>query len=249
MAYNLAKRPYTLFGLSTLSEKRNLMNQMNNVYPFRTAWRDLLSDLDRYRFTDGRSLLSMFIMSPGSLACLSYRIGRWIWCYSGPLAALTVILKVLYILANRVVEITTGISITPRAQIGAGLYIGHFGEVFVGEGVIMGINCNLSQGVTIGISGRGDKRGSPQLGDRVYIAPGAKLFGKITLGDDSAVGANAVVSRSLPVRAVAVGIPAKVISLKGSFEYILYRQMENDPVRLNSIAQAEQDSEAPPEIG
>ena len=199
------------------------MNQMNNVYPFRTAWRDLLSDLDRYRFTDGRSLLSMFIMSPGSLACLSYRIGRWIWCYSGPLAALTVILKVLYILANRVVEITTGISITPRAQIGAGLYIGHFGEVFVGEGVIMGINCNLS--------------------------PGAKLFGKITLGDDSAVGANAVVSRSLPVRAVAVGIPAKVISLKGSFEYILYRQMENDPVRLNSIAQAEQNSEAPPEIG
>ena len=90
-------------------------------------------------------------------------------------------------------------------------YIGHFGCIIVGEGVVMGSNCNLSQGVTLGVAGRGDRKGSPTIGDRVFIAPGAKVIGKISIGNDVTIGANAVVSKSLPDRAVAVGIPAKVV--------------------------------------
>jgi serine acetyltransferase len=74
------------------------------------------------------------------------------------------------------------------------------------------------------------------IGDRVYIGPGACLFGPIEVGDDVAVGANAVVTRSLPDRAVAVGIPAQIVSQKGSFDYVQYRGMEVDASRLASLS-------------
>ena len=200
-------------------------------------WHSIKADLDRYRVTDGRSYLTMLILCPGSLACISYRIGNAIWSYPSRLPGLTLPLKVMWILGNRLVEMFTGISIAPTAKIDPGLYIGHFGEIFVGEGVKMGSNCNLSQGVTIGMAVRGRRKGSPCLGDRVYVAPGAKLFGAIEIGNDVAIGANAVVTQSIPDRAVCVGIPASVISSEGSFEYILYRAMETDAHRLASLAQ------------
>jgi serine O-acetyltransferase len=84
----------------------------------------------------------------------------------------------------------------------------------------MGSNCNLSQGVTIGLARRGEQIGSPRLGDRVYIAPGAKIIGPIHIADGTAVGANAVVTRDTEPDAVVVGIPAKTISTSGSRFYI-----------------------------
>src|SRR5258708_14270584 len=101
-------------------------------------WHSIKADLDRYRVTDGRSYLTMLILCPGSLACISYRIGNAIWNYPSRFPRLTLPLKVLWILGNRLVEIFTGISIAPTAKIDPGLYIGHFGEIFVGEGVRMG---------------------------------------------------------------------------------------------------------------
>jgi len=215
---------------------------INPLLQSRTSmWRSIKADLDRFRVTDGRSYLTMLVMCPGSLACISYRIGNAIWSYSGPFSKFSLPLKAVYVLANRFVEIVTGISIAPTAKIDPGLYIGHFGQIFIGDGVKMGSNCNLSQGITIGISVRGNRKGTPCLGDRVYIAPGAKLFGAIEIGDDVAIGANAVVTKSLPNRAVAVGIPAQVISNQGSFEYILYKGMDTDSDRLASLALRSQD--------
>jgi serine O-acetyltransferase len=78
-----------------------------------------------------------------------------------------------------------------KPEIEKGLYIGHFGGIFVNDDVVMGENCNLSQGVTIGLGGRREKRGCPKIGDRVFIGPGAKLFGAIEIGNDVAIGANA----------------------------------------------------------
>jgi serine O-acetyltransferase len=65
--------------------------------------------------------------------------------------------------------------------------------------------------------------GCPKIGDRVFIGPGAKIFGAITIGNDVAIGANAVVTKNLPDEAVAVGIPAKVVNLNGSKDYIILR--------------------------
>jgi serine O-acetyltransferase len=113
-----------------------------------------------------------------------------------------------------------GISIPHDTQIGAGLYIGHFGGIVVNRHARIGRNVNISQGVTIGQVNRGERQGVPDIGDNVYIGPGAVIIGAIRIGNGCAIGANAVVTRDLPDNAVAVGVPAKVISLAGNAGYV-----------------------------
>lgn len=113
-----------------------------------------------------------------------------------------------------------GFDIDIVTRIGPGLYLPHYGGIVVNRRCVIGANCNLSHQVTIGIANRGAHKGCPVIGDRVYIGPGAKIFGCLTIGDDSAIGANAVVTRDVPANAVAAGIPARVISMKGSQGYV-----------------------------
>jgi serine O-acetyltransferase len=200
----------------------------------RTTLRYILSDLSRYRVTEGRSYPAILITSPGLIAGVYYRLGHWLWNYRGLLAPLMRLLRPFYMVGKRAVEIYSGASISPRAIIGQGLYINHFGSIFVGA-VIIGENCNLSQEVTIGVAGRGSQRGMPTIGSRVYLAAGAKIFGQVSIGDDVAVGANAVVTKSIPDGAVVVGVPARIISFRGSFDFILYQGMDSDPARLANM--------------
>jgi serine O-acetyltransferase len=113
-----------------------------------------------------------------------------------------------------------GIDIPFSTDIGPGFYIGHFSCIFVNERFVIGRNCNISQGVTIGTSNRGERAGNPVIGDNVYIGPGAKIIGAIRIGNNVAIGANSVVTRDVPDDAVVVGVPARVISNKGSEGYI-----------------------------
>lgn len=115
-----------------------------------------------------------------------------------------------------------GLSIPVQTRIGPGLYIGHYGSIVVHHDAVLGANCNLSQGVTIGQTNRGLRCGVPEIGSEVYIGPGAKVIGCIRIGDRAAIGANAVVTRDVPASGVAVGIPARVISTEGSEGYIQY---------------------------
>lgn len=130
-----------------------------------------------------------------------------------------------------------GISISFMTSIGEGFYIGHFGGIVVNPQVIIGKNCSISQGVTLGKKNRGENIGKPKIGDHVYIAPGAKIFGGIKIGNNVAIGANCVVTKDIPDNAVAVGIPAKIISNKGSEGYVTrpdYKKYE-DKFSLNKI--------------
>lgn len=113
-----------------------------------------------------------------------------------------------------------GIDIPFNTRIGAGFYIGHFSCIFVNEDCVIGDNCNVSQGVTIGTSNRGERAGNPVIGNNVYIGPGAKVIGAIKVGDDVAIGANCVVTRDVPDHAVVAGVPGRVISTKGSAGYV-----------------------------
>ena len=113
-----------------------------------------------------------------------------------------------------------GISIRVSTDIGSGFYIGHFGGIVVSNEVIIGKNCNISQGVTIGQSNRGARKGVPVIGDNVYIGPGAKIFGRIRIGNNAAIGANCVVTKDVPDNAVVVGIPGRIISHEGSAGYV-----------------------------
>jgi serine O-acetyltransferase len=113
-----------------------------------------------------------------------------------------------------------GISIPPRTQIGSGFYIGHFGGIIVHPLSVIGKNCNISQGVTLGQANRGKNKGYPILGDNVYIGPGAKIIGAVTVGNNVAIGANCVVTKSVPDNSVVVGIPGRVISQEGAIGYV-----------------------------
>ena len=114
-----------------------------------------------------------------------------------------------------------GISIPYNTRVGPGLYVGHYGGIVINHEVVIGRDCNINHGVTLGAKYGGNNPGVPAIGDRVFIGPGAKIIGGITLGDDVAVGANAVVVASVPNRGVVAGIPARLISRKGSSDYVV----------------------------
>lgn len=115
-----------------------------------------------------------------------------------------------------------GISIPWYSKIGSGFYIGHFGGIIVSGESIIGKNCNISQGVTIGKSNRGKRKGFPVIGDNVYIGPGAKIIGSVRVGSNAAIGANCVVVSDVPDNSVVVGVPGRVVSHDGSVGYITY---------------------------
>jgi len=132
---------------------------------------------------------------------------------------------------QKLIEVATGISIPAQCNIGPGLYIGHFGGIFIDSRCLLGENCNVAQGVTIGEGGRGELHGVPIIGDRVHIGTNALILGKISIGNDAVIGPGAVVMNSVPARGVAVGNPARVVGLTGSFEFVNYDNKENDPPR------------------
>ncbi len=114
-----------------------------------------------------------------------------------------------------------GIDIPCSTNIGMGFYIGHFSGIIVSSSTIIGNNVNISQGVTIGAASRGPRKGAAIIGNEVYIGPGAKIIGKIKIGNNVAIGANAVVTKDIPNNSVVAGIPAKIISATGTEGYIL----------------------------
>lgn len=114
-----------------------------------------------------------------------------------------------------------GFDIPAEVKIGKGFYIGHSGGVVISSKAIIGNNCNISHGITIGNNPRGKRKGFPIIGDNVYIGPGAIIIGNVRIGNNVAIGANAVVIDDIPDNAVVVGIPGKVKSFGTSNQYIL----------------------------
>ena len=109
----------------------------------------------------------------------------------------------------------TGIEIHPGATIGRGLFIDHGSGVVIGETTIIGDNCTLYQGVTLGGTGKETGKRHPTLGNNVMVGAGAKLLGAFTVGDNSKIAAGAVVLSDVPENCTAVGIPAKIAVREG----------------------------------
>lgn len=105
----------------------------------------------------------------------------------------------------------------PLNVFGPGLSIAHYGAIIVNQRARIGENCRIHPGVCIG----GFGGNAPTIGDNVYLAPGAKVFGAVNVGDDVAVGANAVVNRDVPASATAAGVPAQVVSGGGAKHLVL----------------------------
>ncbi len=128
--------------------------------------------------------------------------------------------NLLYKLIVRRLSYKFGIQIPVGTKIGKGFYIGHYNCIVVNNTAVIGDNVNISHGVTIGQINVGDKQGAPQIGNNVYIGPGAKIIGNIKIGNNVAIGANAVVVNDVEDNSIVGGIPAKVLSMKGSVGYI-----------------------------
>jgi serine O-acetyltransferase len=101
--------------------------------------------------------------------------------------------------------------IEPRATLGKGLMLPHPNGVVIHEDAIIGDDCMIMQQVTIGMIGDGEV---PTIGDRVYIGAGAKIIGRVIIGDGARIGANAVVTTDVPPNCTAVGVPARIVEAR-----------------------------------
>jgi serine O-acetyltransferase len=175
-----------------------------------------------------RNYFEILTTYPGVHALILHRLAHFLW---------SIKLKLIARIFSHLARILTGIEIHPGAQIGRRFFIDHGMGIVIGETAIIGDDCTLYHGVTLG--GTTWKKGKrhPTLKDNVVIGAGAKVLGPITLGNNSKVGSNAVVVTDIPNDSTAVGIPAKIIKsgekLKKFSAYAVEKNSQ-DPV-LQSI--------------
>jgi serine O-acetyltransferase len=148
------------------------------------------------------------LLRQGFWAMIVYRYGKW--RYSIRPRWLRMPFSFVYKLLKLLCEILTGIELPCEAALGRRFRIDHFGGIIISGDAVFGDDCVIRNGVTVGLRQEG-KRGSPVIGNRVDIGAGAKLLGPIHIGDDVAIGANAVVLSDVPPNSIAVGVPARIL--------------------------------------
>jgi serine O-acetyltransferase len=180
----------------------------------------IITDLTRmYRKVPGvsrmRRLLNCY-RTPGFQSVLVYRFGhRLLSRRRGPMRMM---LKLVYSYLSHRCRRNWGIEIKAEADIGSGFLVLHYGGIFIGSAVI-GKNVTVTHNVTIGLAGNGVNRGVPTIGDNVHIAPGANISGKIRIGRNARIGANAVVQRNVPDSALVQVQSMQVATFPSLYTY------------------------------
>ena len=188
----------------------------------------LAEDIDAAQRRDpaARTRAEVLLTYPGVHALIAYRLAHAVDARGSRLLA-----RVISHLARMV----TGIEIHPRATIGRGLFIDHGMGVVIGETTVIGDNCHLLQGVTLGgTSTRREKR-HPTLGDEVTVGAGAKIIGAVKIGDGAKIGAGSVVVQSVPPGATVVGVPGHVIAYTNRTNDTVERLPDPDWDRMQAL--------------
>lgn len=185
----------------------------------------LREDLQCFKDRDpaARSSLEIFFLYPGFRAVRMYR--RAHWCYTHKLFFLA------RLISQRCVH-KTNIEIHPGATIGRRFAIDHGTGVVIGETAVIGDDCLLYQGVTLGGTGKDHGKRHPTLGNNVMVGAGAKVLGPFTVGDNSNVAAGSIVLSEIPPNCTAVGIPARIVKQDGIRVDRLDQIHVADPVEL-----------------
>jgi serine O-acetyltransferase len=171
------------------------------------------ADASRY----GEALVPLLLVERVFRHMVGLRVNAFLCTRPGALARVLRVPALLYWYRAR----TLGFDVSPRADIGPGLYVApHPGGVVVHPDARIGANCNLHHGVTIGRKHRGPHTGVPRIGDNVWIGPGAKLVGAITVGSDAVIGPNCVVSDDVASAAVLAVARPQTLSRAGSNGYV-----------------------------
>jgi serine O-acetyltransferase len=141
----------------------------------------------------------------GFWVMIVYRFGRW--RYGVKPTVLRKFFSLIYKCLYKFVQILTGIELPCEVTVGRNFIIDHFGGIIISGYARFGDNCRIRNGVVVGLR-RVDEPSAPTIGNNVDIGSGAKLLGPITIGDNSIIGANAVVVQDVPENSVAIGVPA-----------------------------------------
>lgn len=170
-----------------------------------TAVASMRSDLHSVVERDpaARSPIEVALLYPGVHAVWAHRFSHALWERGALLPARTV---------SQATRFLTGIEIHPGATLGPRLFIDHGMGVVIGETAIVGSDVTIYHGVTLGGTSLDHGKRHPTVGDRVTIGAGAKVLGNLSVGDDSRIGANAVLVRSVDDHSVVVGVPGQVIA-------------------------------------
>lgn len=173
-----------------------------------------------------KSRLEVLLCYPGVHAILLHRVAHRLYRWRR---------FVLARLVSHFGRTLTGIEIHPGASIGRRFFIDHGMGVVIGETAVIGDDVLIFQGVTLGGTGHEADRRHPKLGNHVVVGSGAKVLGRIELGEWAKVGAGSVVVKSVPPHATVVGIPGRVVAVKGvAVEHDEWQMLEHgelpDPV-------------------
>ena len=149
-----------------------------------------------------RNAFEVFLCYPGFHAIIMHRIAHWFFYHK---------LKLIARLLSQFNRFMTGIEIHPGARIGNGLFIDHGMGVVIGETSDIGDNVTIYQGATLGGTGKETGKRHPTIGNNVVISSGAKVLGPFKVGDNSKIGAGAVVLKAVPDNCTVVGVPGRIV--------------------------------------
>lgn len=169
-----------------------------------------------------KGYLQIILLYSGVHAQVAHRTAHVLWGMKIPILPRAI---------SQMARFMTGIEIHPGAQIGRGLFIDHGMGVVIGETAILGDNVTLFQGVTLGGTGKETGKRHPTIGQNVVIGAGAKVLGNINIGDNSYIGANAVVLKDVPHNSTVVGVPGHVTKQDGKkIDLMMDHVHVSDPV-------------------
>ncbi|MBQ4099827.1 MAG: serine acetyltransferase [Clostridia bacterium] len=131
------------------------------------------------------------------------------------------VLQKYYHLRFRLICNKHGIEISPYTRIGKGLYIGHPYNITINKNAILGKNVNIHKGVTIGQENRGTRKGTPTIGNEVWIGINSTIVGNITIGDDVLIAPNSYVNCNVPSHSIVIGNPCKIIPKDNATEHYI----------------------------
>ena len=136
------------------------------------------------------------------------------------------IIKKFFWLLYKVSTRSRGIEISVSCSIGPGLYLGHAFAITINPEAVIGKNCNIAKGVTIGQENRGKRKGTPVIGDKVWIGTNAVVVGRITIGDDVLIAPNAFVNCDVPDHSIVTGNPCTIHHRDNATEAYVERLVE-----------------------
>lgn len=168
----------------------------------------LYSDISTYKPTRMNEILILFLLNPGFKFMIIMRICSYFYSQNSKIFKIPFL--IFYVIVHHY-KIKYGINIPHATKIGKGFHIYHYGGIVVNSQSIIGENCSISHGVTIGNKGPRKESKCPNIGNNVYIGAGAKIIGDVRVGNNASIGANSVVTKNVPDNAIVGGIPAKIL--------------------------------------